>query len=94
MSNLLEDPLFVELLGAFIGDGWIEKRGTALYICGSPTEDKWYYDNFLAPLFSKYFSAVKPKSFPYWSVYGLVSYKSAIIKKALSLGFHAGEKGL
>lgn len=55
MSKLLEDALFVELLGTFIGDGWIEKRGTALYICGSPTEDKWHYDNFIALTFFKIF---------------------------------------
>ena len=91
-KDLFIDPLFVELLGAFIGDGWIEKRGSALYICGSPTEDKWHYDTFIAPVFSKYFAPVNPKLFPYWGVYGIVSYKKAIIKKALSLGFHSGDK--
>lgn len=81
-----------EILGAFIGDGWIEKRGTALYITGSPTEDKDYYDNYLAPLFSKYFTDVKPKNFPYWGVYGIVTYKRRIIKKAINLKFKAGNK--
>jgi len=91
-GGLLKDPLFVELLGAFIGDGWIEKRGTALYICGSPTEDKWYYDRFLAPVFSKYFWPVEPRAFPYWGVYGLRSYRRPVVKKALDNGFCDGAK--
>ena len=91
---LLKDPLFVELLAAFIGDGWIEKRGIAMYICGSPTEDKWHYDNFLAPLFSKYFASANPRLFPYWGVYGIVSYRGKVIEKALSLGFRAGDKAV
>lgn len=91
-SDMLKDPLFVELLGAFIGDGWIEKRGTAIYICGSPTEDKWHYDNFLAPVFSKYFTWVQPRLFPYWGVYGICSYQRKVINRALAHGFRAGDK--
>jgi len=83
-----------EILGAFIGDGWIENDKDGLYITGSPTEDKLYYDNHLAPLFSKYFECVKPKSFPYWRVYGIASYKKEIIDKCVTLGFQAGPKSL
>lgn len=92
MKNLLQNPLFVELLAIFLGDGWIEKRGTAFYLCGSPIQDKWHYDNFVAPIFSHFFTKVKPKSFPYWGVYGIVSYKSKIIEQAKTLGFLSGEK--
>ena len=81
-----------EILGAFIGDGWIESRGNAIYITGSPSEDRAYYDKFLAPLFSKHFEKVKPKSFPYWGVYGIVSYKKRVIKETFSLGFQKGHK--
>ena len=92
MKNSLNNPDVVEVLGAFIGDGWIETDKDALYITGSPTEDKEYYDEFLAPLFSKYFAPVEPKSFPYWKVYGIVTYKKGIVKRALNLGFQAGHK--
>lgn len=81
-----------EILGAFIGDGWIESRGSVIYICGDSTEDKDYYDKFLAPLFSKHFVLVKPKKFKYWNVYEISSCNKDIIKKALSLGFQKGKK--
>jgi intein/homing endonuclease len=90
----LNNPEIAEILGAFIGDGWIEKRGNALYITGSPTEDKEYYDLFLAPLFTTHFVDVKPKPFPYWGVYGIATYKKATINKAMSLGFQTGRKSL
>jgi len=83
-----------ELCGAIIGDGWIESDQDALYITGSPTEDKLYYDKHLAPLFSKHFIDVTPNKFPYWKVYGIVTYKKQAINKALSLGFQAGPKSL
>lgn len=83
-----------ELLGAFIGDGWIQKNGNSLFITGSPIEDKDYYDNFIAPLFSKHFSEVKPKLFPYWKVYGIGLYRQNIIKKAINCGFQIGHKCL
>jgi intein/homing endonuclease len=81
-----------EILGAFIGDGWIEKSRNSFYIMGNPTEDKEYYDKFLAPLFSKYFIQTSPKSFSSWGVYGIVSYKKKITEIALSLGFESGKK--
>ena len=93
-KDLLNNPEIAEILGAFIGDGWIESDKDALYITGSPTEDKDYYENHLAPLFSKYFTPVKPKKFPYWKVYGLVTYKKDVIKKAINLGFQVGPKSL
>lgn len=83
-----------EILGAFIGDGWIESDGDALYITGSPSEDKDYYDNHLSRLFSKYFTSVKPKLFDYWGVYGIVTYKKQVINKALTFGFQKGRKCL
>jgi len=83
-----------EILGAFIGDGWIESDKNALYITGSPIEDKLYYDEYLAPLFSKHFSKVKPRIFPYWGVYGISLYKKDVIKNAINLGFQTGKKCL
>ena len=50
-----------EILGAFIGDGWIESSLNSIYITGDKIEDKDYYDNFLAPIFSKNFVDIKPK---------------------------------
>ncbi|MBU1199419.1 MAG: hypothetical protein KKF46_07055 [Nanoarchaeota archaeon] len=93
-KDLLNNPKIAEILGAFIGDGWIESDKDALYITGNTTEDKQYYDNHLASLFSKYFAPVKPKKFPYWKVYGIVTYKKEVIKKAISLGFQIGPKSL
>lgn len=86
------DEEFAEVLGAFLGDGWIESRGTALYIAGSLLDDKHYYDAYLADLFSRIFVPVKPRLFPYWGVYGIVTYKSAIVRKAVSVGFCPGDK--
>jgi len=82
----------IEIFGAFIGDGWIQNDEKALYITGDRTEDKRYYDEFIAPLFSKHFIEIKPKEFPYWKVYGIGCYKKDVINKALKLGFQKGKK--
>lgn len=81
-----------ELMGAFVGDGWIENREKGFYILGDTTEDKEYYDNVLGPLFSKEFSPITPKLFSSWRVYGLASYKKKDISSALKLGFVKGPK--
>jgi hypothetical protein len=83
-----------EILGAFIGDGWIESKANAFYITGDRLEDKDYYDYFLAPLFSKWFCEVKPKEFSYWNVYGINCYKKSIVENCLKLGFQSGLKAL
>jgi len=85
-------PEIAEIIGAFIGDGWIESNLSSLYITGHFTEDKAYYDEYLAKLFSKNLGQIKIKNFHYWSVYGIVSYNPIIIKKALRLGFQYGKK--
>lgn len=85
-------PEIAELLGAFVGDGWIDSRERGLYILGDPTEDKLHYDKILAPYFSKYFSPVKPSLFSKWGVYGIACYKRKAIKHALKLGFISGSK--
>lgn len=94
MNNQKINSEIAEILGAFIGDGWIESDKDALYITGHPIEDKNYYDNHLAPLFSKYFTLVRPKNFSYWGVYGIVTYKKAVISQAINLGFQTGPKSL
>jgi len=94
MSNKKINPEIAEILGAFIGDGWIESRERGFYIMGSPTEDKDYYDNFLAPLFSKHFTEIDARAFPCWSVYGIASYKKYAINRAIDLGFQVGPKSL
>lgn len=91
-KNLKNNSEIAEILGCFIGDGWIENRGDALYIAGNPREDKDHYDNVIAPIFSKYFIKVIPRNFSYWGVYGIVSYKKEIISKAIPLGFQKGKK--
>jgi intein/homing endonuclease len=83
-----------EILGAFLGDGWIESRKSALYILGDPFEDLLYYNNYLGPLFIKNFSDGRLKPFSSWGVYGLVSYKKQTISKAIDLGFQIGPKAL
>ncbi|MAG91513.1 hypothetical protein CMO83_02455 [Candidatus Woesearchaeota archaeon] len=92
INHNLINPEIAEILGAFIGDGWIESNKGALYITGSPSEDKLYYDNHLSVLFSKYFESVEPKNFAYWGVYGISSYKKKVIRKAIDLGFQIGHK--
>jgi hypothetical protein len=87
-------PEVAEIIGAFIGDGWIENREKALYITGHITEDRDYYDGYLAPLFSRDFACVTPKEFSYWKVYGIATYDKSAIKKALDLGFKKGRKAL
>jgi len=84
--------LKAEILGAFVGDGWIEKRGGALYIAGDPIEDRNYYDSFLGPSFSKVFGKVQIRNFYYWKVYGISCYKKEIINKCINYGFQVGSK--
>lgn len=81
-----------EILGAFLGDGWIESRKKAAYILGDKKEDKPYYDNYLAPLFFKNFNYVKVKLFEKWNVYGIVIYRKKLIENLINLGFLIGKK--
>lgn len=59
---------FVELLGAFTGDGWIsknKKRGLTLVISGNPKDEKEYYQ-WLAGLWEAEFAnTIKPRAFSY-----------------------------
>jgi intein/homing endonuclease len=89
---MLRNPETAEILGAFIGDGWIESDRDGFYITGSQTEDKLYYDNFMAPLVSEYITKVIPREFPYWKVYGIAIYKRAAIDQAIHIGFPTGKK--
>jgi len=93
-ENIVMDSNLAELLGAFIGDGWIEQSRKGFYITGHLLEDKEYYDSFLGPLFSKYFHEVKPREFFYWHVYGISCYKKEVIEKCIALGFQTGLKAL
>ncbi len=93
-KNLVIDDGLAELLGAFIGDGWIEQSKKGFYITGHLLEDRDYYDSFLGPLFSKYFHEVKPRTFAYWHVYGIACYKKKVIEKCISYGFQTGQKAL
>jgi len=81
-----------EILGAFLGDGWIESRKKTAYILGNKEEDKPYYDNYLSPLFLKNFKHVKVKLFEKWNVYGIVIYRKRIIENLINLGFLVGKK--
>ncbi len=94
LTKHVNSPEIAEIMGAFIGDGWIESDKNAIYITGSPTEDRSYYETYLAPLFSKNFTLVTPKNFKYWGVFGITSYKKEVIEKAINLGFQTGPKAL
>lgn len=89
---LKKTPEIAEICGAFIGDGWIESRKTSLYITGDITEDRPYYNEHLAKLFSKNICKIQPRELPYWSVYGLAFYKRKLIGELLELGFIPGKK--
>jgi hypothetical protein len=93
-ENISNNPELAEILGVFIGDGWIQSNKRGLFVAGSPSEDKLHYDNYLAPLFSKYFANVKPRNFPYLGVYGIGIYKKRLIEKAINYGFQIGPKSL
>ena len=95
MANDLKlDVRTAEILGAFIGDGWIQSNKRAFYILGDRTEDRAYYDNYLGPMFKEVFGEINVKEFQSWKVYGLASYKKVIIEKCLELGFQSGKKAL
>jgi intein/homing endonuclease len=83
-----------EILGAFIGDGWIESSLNSIYITGDKIEDKDYYDNFLAPIFSKNFVDIKPKEYKYWKVYGIGCHRKNVIEQCIEFGFKPGAKAL
>ena len=87
----LSSPI-AEICGALIGDGWIESRGGALYLCGNMTEDKDYYDHHMGGLFSTHFKPIKLRYYPYWSVYGFHIYNKQIIHDILGLGVPKGRK--
>ena len=88
------NPEIAEILGAFIGDGWLESSLGSIYITGDKIEDKDYYDKYLGPLFSKNFAIVTPREFSYWNVYGIGCSKKHVILKCLNLGFQPGTKAL
>jgi hypothetical protein len=67
----IQDEDIAEFCGAMIGDGWIQNNEKCLFLAGDPLEDKDYYDNHISKLISKIIIPIKPKSFPYWKVYGI-----------------------
>ena len=81
-----------EICGAFIGDGWIESRGTSCYLAGHLSEDKEYYDKHIVRLFKETLIQVKPKMYPYWGVYGIGVHKKEIINLLVQLGIQKGKK--
>ena len=90
----MRNPETTEILGAFIGDGWIQKDLKAFYIVGHPSEDKNYINTVLKTLVEKNFCKVKPRLFSYWGVYGLPIYKKQVIHEMISLGCVPGLKSL
>jgi len=92
MGEIQDKEKIAELCGAIIGDGWIQSNESGFFIAGDPTEDKDYYDYYLAPLISKILISVKPKDFPYWGVYGISIYKKEYINQLLKFGLPKGKK--
>jgi len=87
-------PETAEILGAFIGDGWIDQNKRGIYILGDIIEDQDYYDLFLVPFFNKNFGEIKPKHFASWKVYGIACYKKKVVERCVDLGFQIGKKAL
>lgn len=82
-----------EICGTIIGDGWIQSNERNMFITGSPTEDKPYYDNYLVQLINNELNLdLKAKLFSSWRTYGVGIYKKDIIRKFLSLGIPKGKK--
>jgi len=93
MGGIKDKAKIAELCGAVMGDGWIEERERGFFIAGDSKEDKEYYDNHLSNLVNSILKIkTKPKSFPYWRVYGISLYKKELIKKLLSFGLSKGKK--
>jgi len=86
---------FVELLGAFTGDGWISKNkkgGRTLVISGNPKDEKEYYQ-WLAGLWEKEFAKkIKPRDFSYWETFGIMCCTSEIVKRFEKAGMTVGKK--
>lgn len=86
---------FVELLGAFTGDGWISKNkkgGQTLVISGNPKDEREYYQR-IALLWKKEFmKGIKPRSFSYWGTYGIMCCNPEIIKHFKKAGMQTGRK--
>ncbi len=82
-----------EIAGAIIGDGWIQSKRDSIFISGHKTEDRLYYANYLAPLFSKEFKLdVQPREFSYWRTFGISIHRKFVIKSLLDVGLPRGEK--
>ena len=86
---------FVELLGAFTGDGWISKNkkgGRTLVISGNPKDEKEYYQ-WLSELWEKEFgNKIKPRDFSYWGTYGIMCCTSETVKCFEKAGMVTGKK--
>jgi hypothetical protein len=82
-----------EICGTIIGDGWIQSNERNMFITGSPTEDKFYYDNYLVPLLNKEIGLkLKGRNFISWRTYGIGIYQKQIIHKFLEIGIPKGKK--
>ncbi len=86
---------FAELLGAFIGDGWIsenKKGGKMLVISGNPKDEKEYYKG-LAWLWKNEFgNKIEPREFAYWGTYGIMCCRKDIVKCFEYAGMIKGNK--
>jgi intein/homing endonuclease len=88
---------FAELIGAFVGDGWMSKTnsGTSLFISGNPKDEKPYYDERIKFLFNKIFKIeIKPRHFEYWGTYGCYVGKKEVISKFVNAGLPIGSKSI
>ncbi len=85
-----------EICGIHAGDGYLRNKNykRELDISGSP-EEQPYYDNHMAPLFSRVFG-VEPKCrlFPSRGTYGFVIRDKRVVEKMHELGFPYGKKSL
>ncbi len=87
---------FAELLGAFVGDGWMSKTnsGISLFITGNPKDEKEYYKRIIS-LFKKEFLVVlEPRDFKYWGTYGIYTGRKEIIHKFIEAGMPVGNKSI
>jgi len=85
---------FSELIGAFVGDGWISQgnTGKTLVISGSPKDEKEYYER-IRYLFEMVFEAeVRPRHFEYWKTFGIMVCKKNIINEFIKVGLPVGHK--